>query len=157
MGSLRGLRQVVCIPLKPGVGAGTSGGQGGMPPSKLATCQVWALVGRPFQSSTLHGKCWAASTAAKAIITSSMLAIGMLTRIAFFCASSIMTMNWGMPSTCTRILHHICAQSDHVDDMKLSAAGFKEGLDLDYRDLCVKVSAFFKPLYEISSTTSQRN
>jgi hypothetical protein len=63
--------------------------------------QVRSTAGRPSQSSTLHGKCWAARTAAEAIIMSSTSAMGMPARFAFFCTSSIMTMNWGMPSACT--------------------------------------------------------
>ena len=63
--------------------------------------QVRSTAGRPSQSSTVRGKCWAARTAAEAIITSSTSAMGMPARFAFFCASSIMTMNWGMPSACT--------------------------------------------------------
>jgi hypothetical protein len=63
--------------------------------------QVQSTAGRPSQSSTSRGKCWAARTAAEAIITSSTSAMGMPARFAFFCASSIMTMNWRMPSACT--------------------------------------------------------
>ncbi len=35
------------------------------------------------------------------IIMSSTSAMGMPAHFAFFCASSIVTMNWGMPSACT--------------------------------------------------------
>ena len=42
------------------------------------------MAGRPSQYVTLRGKCWAARTAAEAIITSSTSAMGMPARFAFF-------------------------------------------------------------------------
>jgi hypothetical protein len=59
---------------------------------------VQEAEGRPSQSSTSRGKCWAVRTAAEAIITSSTLAMGMPACVAFFCTSSNMLMYWGVPS-----------------------------------------------------------
>jgi hypothetical protein len=42
------------------------------------------------------------------------------------------------------ILHQICAQCDHVDGMKPSAVGIKEGHDVDGRDLRVKGVGIFQ-------------
>ncbi len=89
----------------------------GLPPPKAWSCWHWCFrwarwngtfqachirdaARRPSQSSTSHGKCWAARTATDDIMMSSSLAIGMRARIAFFWASSIMTMNWGIPFAC---------------------------------------------------------
>jgi hypothetical protein len=47
------------------------------------------MAGRPSQSVTLRGKCWAASTAAEAIITSSTLAMCMPPCFAFFVHPSL--------------------------------------------------------------------
>ena len=49
---------------------------------------IISMAGRPSQSVTLRGKCWAGRTAAEAIITSLTLAMGMPARFAFYCASS---------------------------------------------------------------------
>ncbi len=46
--------------------------------------EVREVEGRPFQSSTSRGKCCAARTAAEAIMTSSMSAMGMPARFTFF-------------------------------------------------------------------------
>jgi len=50
----------------------------------LHTLQVWPIAERPSQSSSLRGNCWAARTAAEAIIMSSTSAMGMFARSAFF-------------------------------------------------------------------------
>ncbi len=42
------------------------------------------------------------------------------------------------------VLYHICMQHDHVESMKASAVGVKEGHDVDGRDLCVEGVGIFK-------------
>jgi hypothetical protein len=67
--------------------------RGGQTEGHLPGLHQWP--GGPPTHPALRGKCWAARTAAKAIISSLTLTMGMPSYFAFFCASSIMTMNWG--------------------------------------------------------------
>ncbi len=42
------------------------------------------------------------------------------------------------------VLHHVCAKQDHINGMKLSAVGIKEGHDVDGRDLRVEGGGVFE-------------
>jgi hypothetical protein len=96
------------------------------------------MAGRPSLSSTLHGKCWAARTAAKAIITSSTSAMGMPARFAFFLRIPHHDDELGDAIRLHIILHHISAEGDHVDGMQPPAVGIKGGHDVAGRDLRVE-------------------
>ncbi len=87
--------------------------------------------------STSRGKCIAARTAAEAIMTSSMSAMGMPARLAFFWASSSM-MILGNAVSLGVVAVHVRPESEHVDSVEPSAVGVEEGHDVNSEYLCIK-------------------
>jgi hypothetical protein len=100
---------------------------------------VRVLVSRPSQSSTLHGKCWAARTATEAIITSSTLVIG--------CQHILRVLHHhnelGDAIHLHVILGHINAEGNHVKSMQTPAVGVREGDDVECCELRIEGICIF--------------